>query len=156
MSIEKFMSKLEPVVGRLAWVDLTDAAAAKRWLEREVPMISPVVREIEAMFAKGIAEGWLCDREGGGAKFSRVAKPSPQHSNFSIDAVQLSGPGVWHKHTAGEIDLCFAASGKPKFDGFEPGWVVFAPGSEHIPTVSGGTMNILYFLPGGQLEWKRA
>ena len=43
--------------------------------------------------------------------------------------------------------------GEPTFDGHEPGWVVFPPGSHHIPTVEGGTMLFLYFMPGGAVVW---
>ncbi|RMG89073.1 MAG: DUF4863 family protein, partial [Candidatus Dadabacteria bacterium] len=35
------------------------------------------------------------------------------------------------------------------------GWVVFGEGSDHVPTVTGGTMLLLYFLPGGRIDWKR-
>ena len=79
----------------------------------------------------------------------------PTYHPPSIDAVRLSGPGVWHRHTSGEVDLCFASGDEPRFDGQAEGWVVFSPGSDHVPTVEGGTMDILYFIPGGQLQWKR-
>ncbi len=53
----------------------------------------------------------------------------------------------------GEINLMFRWSGEPVFDGCEPGWAVFPPGSEHVPGVTGGEMLILYLLPGGAVEW---
>jgi hypothetical protein len=31
--------------------------------------------------------------------------------------------------------------------------VVFPPDSAHVPTVTGGRMLIVYFLPGGAVEW---
>jgi hypothetical protein len=34
-----------------------------------------------------------------------------------------------------------------------PGWVVEAPGSQHVPTVAGGTMLIVYLLPQGRIEF---
>ena len=52
----------------------------------------------------------------------------------------------------GEFDLCFALSGAPTFDGHPPGWVVLPPNSWHVPTVAGGRMAILYFLPGGAFQ----
>ena len=54
------------------------------------------------------------------------------------------------------INLGFAMSGKPLFDGRPPGWVVFPPASHHIPTVTGGEMLIVYFVPGGQVVWDAA
>lgn len=155
MTLKLLRSKLDEVAEFLEGRDLEDADRAKAEIEARFPFASPGIQELRALFAAGVKEGWLCDREGGGAKFSRVAKPTDQMNQFSFDAVQLSGPGVWHRHLTGEVDLCFAVSGKPKFDGHGEGWVVFPPGSEHVPTVTGGMMNILYLIPGGQLEWKR-
>ena len=68
----------------------------------------------------------------------------------------MSSPGPMHAHPNGEIDLCFALDGEPTFDGHPPGWVVFRPGSKHIPTVVGGPMLILYLLPGGAIEFVKA
>ena len=70
-------------------------------------------------------------------------------SGYSVDFVWMEGPAAGHTHTKGEINLGFAMSGKPLFDGRPPGWVVFPPGSHHIPTVTGGEMLLVYFLPGG-------
>jgi hypothetical protein len=154
-SAASLVALLDPVLAHLAALKLTDPASAASALNAKYPAASKPMREIAALFARGVKDGWLCDREHAGTRFSRAAKPSPQTRNFSIDAVTLSGPGGWHRHTSGEIDLCFAADGEPTFDGHAPGWVVFAPGSDHVPTVEGGTMHILYFLPGGQVEWKR-
>ena len=33
------------------------------------------------------------------------------------------------------------------------GWVVESPGSEHVPTVEGGRMLIVYLLPEGAIEF---
>ena len=30
---------------------------------------------------------------------------------------------------------------------------IFAPDTAHVPTVTGGRMLIVYFLPGGEVEW---
>ena len=154
MSVEALIEKLSPLVEHLAGVDLSAPDKVAAELNSELPLASPQISEIGQLFAQGIKEGWLCDREAGGARFSRVAKPSEQTHNFSIDAVSMSGPGVWHRHTKGEIDLCFASSGNAKFDGQPEGWVVFGEGSEHVPTVTDGEMHILYFLPDGAVEWK--
>ena len=43
--------------------------------------------------------------------------------------------------------------GTPDFDGHGSGWAVYPSGSVHVPDVTGGTMLILYFLPGGEIEW---
>jgi hypothetical protein len=84
-----------------------------------------------------------------------VAKPGESTRGFAIDAVRLEGEGVWHRHTTGEVDLCFADGADARFDGFSEGWIVLGPGSEHVPATVGGAMNILYFIPGGALQWTR-
>lgn len=156
MSKEVLMEKLQPILAFLKGQDVSQADALQASLNEQFPVKGDAMQSVKQLFAQGVDEGWLCDREGGGAKFSRLAKPSDETTNHSIDAVRLAGPGIWHRHTNGEIDLCFASAGdQPLFDGHPEGWVVFAPGSDHVPTVSEGQMDILYFLPGGALEWKR-
>ena len=105
-------------------------------------------------FVAGVAEGWLCNRENAGIRFSRPVKPSPATQNLSVDAVvmdRVAGPK--HTHTNGEINLCFTEDGDAKFCGHAEGWVVFPRGSTHVPVVTDGRMLILYFLPGGAIEF---
>lgn len=155
-SNDSFVAAMNPLIEFLATLDLNDPESAMAQLNGRFPLAHELVQRLQAAFAEGVTAGWLCNREGGGARFSRVAKAGPASGGFSIDAVQLSGPGVWHRHTKGEIDLCFAAGGDaPTFENFPAGWVVFAPGSDHVPTVRDGTMNILYFLPDGAVEWQK-
>ncbi len=156
MSRETLIEALSPVLDELTALDPADTSAAQLHLNSALPLDDPRIQKIREAFEQGVEEGWLCDREGGNARFSRVAKPSPETRGFSIDAVRMSGPGVWHRHTAGEIELCFARNSGATFDGQPEGWVVYGPGTEHVPTVDGGEMDILYFLPGGQVEWKKS
>ena len=103
---------------------------------------------------EGVAEGWLCNREQGGVRFSRPVKPSPATHGYSVDAVvmdRVAGPK--HTHTNGEVNLCFTEDGAAEFCGHPEGWVVFPPGSTHVPRVDGGRMLILYFLPGGAIQF---
>jgi len=65
----------------------------------------------------------------------------------------MTEPGPGHAHPRGEVDLCMAIEGDPRFDGRKEGWTAYAPGSWHIPTVQGGRMAILYFLPGGEIRF---
>jgi len=154
MSVAEFTAAVAPILEFLGALPLDDAAAAEAQLRQRFPADGELVRGVGELFARGVAEGWLCDKGAGNAKFSRVAKSSDETNGYSVDAVRLAGPGVWHRHTTGEVDLCFCREGDARFDGKPEGWVVFAPGSDHVPTTSGGTMDIVYFLPGGQLAWK--
>ena len=65
----------------------------------------------------------------------------------------MDSPGPQHRHGNGEVDLCFTTRGDARFDGHAQGWVVYPPGSVHVPTVTQGEMLILYFLPGGAIEF---
>jgi hypothetical protein len=149
---ERFEELLQPIVEVLAELDPSDPDAAAR-LSRRFPMDSPVMSELATLFEQGVSEGWLCQRQGApGIRYSRVRKASGADA-MSVEAVRMECPGPGHTHPKGEFDLCFAASGEPTFDGRPPGWTVYAPGSWHVPSVTGGVMNILYFLPAGAIEF---
>jgi len=154
MSNQSLIDALAPVIGRLKTLDLGDAAAARQTLAAEFPPEGELMRRLQGLCEAGLREGWLCDRVAGDSRFSRVAK-ADLGQGYSIDAVKLGGDGVWHRHTKGEVNCMFALEGEPRFCGHPPGWAVFPPGSEHVPSVAGGTMMILYLLPGGAVEWKR-
>ena len=61
--------------------------------------------------------------------------------------------GPHHVHTQGEIGMIMPIDGAPRFDGIDLGWYVYAAGSDHWPTVAGGTAYVLYFLPDGAIEF---
>jgi hypothetical protein len=148
MSVEKLQEALKPVL-ELVRTTTPDAAA----LERAMPVGSPAMQALKKLVREGVEARWLCDRENAGVRFSRVMK-ADAGGGLSVDAVHMSGPGAGHTHPNGEIDLCFAVSGAPKFDGHAEGWTVYPPGSWHVPTVAGGAMDILYFLPGGAIRFE--
>lgn len=144
---DQLSQRLEPIRAFLAGLDL-GSSDARDQLEARFPAAGPAVREIAALLERGVAEGWLFERD---ARFASLRKAADAR-DVSIDAVRGSGPGRAHAHPNGEVDLCFAVDPGARFDGHEPGWVVYGPGSWHVPTVSGGAMTILFFLPGGAIE----
>lgn len=148
----ELLEALAPVLAVLKKVDVSDPGAQAA-LNAELPLSSPALRRVEALVAAGLADGWLCPREGGGLRYGRAAKATDATAQFSIDTVDMTAAGPGHLHPDGEIDLCFAIEGAPTFDGNPPGWTVYPPGSWHVPTVSGGRMGILYFLPGGAIRF---
>lgn len=149
---QKLIDALTPICRQIATLDLADTAAAEQALEAA---IDPAARqEIGALLGAAFEAGWLCPRSGGeGVFFGRLARPSEATFDQSIDVVEMEGPAAEHVHPAGEVSLCFARSGDPRFDGRGPGFVVLPPGSRHVPTVEGGRMLIVYFLPRGAVEW---
>jgi hypothetical protein len=143
---------LREIVPTLDGLDLAaeDAAAV---LAARHPPGSPGMERVRALAAVGIEEGWLVPREAGpNCRFGRLVKDM---GGYAVDCVLMSGEALGHRHPRGEVNLCLAWEGDPRFDGHAPGWVVYPPGSHHVPTVTGGTMLFLYFVPGGAVEWDR-
>jgi hypothetical protein len=138
--------------------DLEAAAGLAARLQASMPAEGPAARAVGAALRRGIDDGWLCDRGEPKARWSRVAKAGPDTRELSIDVVALEGPALGHRHPRGEVTLGFAfdpaSSALSRFDGHPPGWVVMPAGSSHVPTVSGPRMVLLYFLPGGAIEWQ--
>lgn len=145
------LTELEALLPTLRRADPADPAAAERVLSEAVPPAGLRASRLRALLACGVAQGWLLPKSGGpNVRFGRLAKDL---GGYSVDAVLMEGPAAEHTHPAGELNLGFAWSGAPTFDGRPPGWVVFPPASRHVPTVAGGSMLLLYFLPGGQVLW---
>ena len=159
MSKAVLLAALAPVLDVLAGLSEGSPAQGRATLEKLVPLSS--LTTLKALVRQGVAEGWLCDKvvpasaTTAEVRFSRVLKSSAP-SAVSVDAVHMSGAGAGHTHPGGEFDLCFAVQGDPRFDGNPEGWTVYAPGTWHVPTVTGGVMDILYFLPGGQIRFEAA
>jgi hypothetical protein len=109
----------------------------------------------EALLA-AVEDGVICDKGKDPVRYSRLAKPGDTAHDLSVDFVWMTGGGINHRHPKGEVNLCFSVEGDAKFDGQPAGWVVFAPDTAHVPTVTDGRMLIVYFLPGGEVEWINA
>ncbi|KAA3607501.1 MAG: DUF4863 family protein [Planctomycetota bacterium] len=146
-------SALQTLLQFAAELDLSKPAEARRALEERFPFDGEFVQGIHQSMRAGVAAGELCDQGADPVRYSRLFKAGEDSFGLSADAVLMSAPGPLHEHPDGEIDLCFAEDGDPKFDGQAPGWVVYGPGSKHVPTVEGGTMLILYLLPNGAIRF---
>jgi hypothetical protein len=158
---EELLELLAPILARVAQLDIgsyqskTDLRTLEATLEHEFPHAGEHVQAIGRAIEQGIAAGELANRGEPDARFSRVAKPSPETSGLSIDIVSMVGSGLEHTHPAGEITIGFPVepSSNCRFEGRAPGWVCLGPGSRHVPHVEGERMNLLYFLPSGAVEW---
>ena len=153
---------LKPIISRIAALkpqdctDVTTAAQLAQTLTAEFPFDSAQVQGIATAVRRGIAEGWLCDRGEPLSRYCRLAKATPATEDLSVDIVALQGPALAHTHTRGEVTMAFPGTEDGvlgRFDGHAPGWVVAHAGSSHTPTVTGPTMHLLYFLPGGKVQW---
>jgi hypothetical protein len=161
----ELLALLDPILARLASLELAACATPAQiqvieaTLEREFPHAGPHVQAVGDLIARGISAGTFADRGQDDARFSRVAKPSAATHGLSIDIVSMIGAGLEHTHPAGEVTIGFPADPTQtharacQFESRRPDWVFLGPGSRHVPRVDGGRMNLLYFLPGGAVEW---
>lgn len=149
------LDKFQPLIDAARGVDLSDPSTAREQLNARLDPSSPAGERVSAGLKELLDQGKVADRGEHPVKYSRPAKASDATSGFSIDVVDMSGPGPKHAHPNGEINWCIALEGDPTFDGEPPGWVVEPPASEHVPTVAGGRMLIVYLLPEGAIEFAR-
>ncbi|WP_332613181.1 DUF4863 family protein [Achromobacter sp. ESBL13] len=125
-------------------------------LNREAGPASALYQQIFAACQQGVADGWMCNREGGGIRYGRVIKPADDLGGCSVDVVDMDDlAGPHHAHPNGEIDLIMPLTADARFDGHGAGWLVYGPGSAHSPTVTQGRALVLYLLPGGAIEFTR-
>jgi len=131
--------------------------ALEQDLNQRFPPESALFRSLSGACREGIAAGWMCNREAGGIKYGRVVKPTETTHGFSVDVVEMDNiAGPYHRHPNGEIDMIMPLTGSSAFDGRSGGWLVYAPGSAHSPTVTGGKALVLYLLPQGAIEFTDA
>jgi len=151
-AIEEARGALQRIAGFVAELDLANPDEAKARLDVALPL--KALDDVRAIVLKANAEGTLTPNASPeGIRFGRVAKATTDSFDHAIDAVDIEGIGAEHTHPRGEVSLCFATAGDPRFDGWPEGWVVKPPGSHHAPTVTGGRMVIVYYLPGGAMKW---
>jgi len=147
---KEFLEAIAPMLQFI--LPLSPDQEGKARLEKRFPIEGQEMQDLKSMVRRGVEEGWLCNKEHGGIRFSRPVKAT-EDMPLSVDAVSMDKPGPGHTHPGGEFDLCFAVSGTPLFDGEPEGWTVYEAGSWHVPTVTEGKMDILYFLPKGAIEF---
>ncbi len=154
MSPTEFREQIKQLTTQLANRPLDSDLDA--WLNAEYGAESESYRQLEQACITGVAEGWLCEREGGGIRYGRIFKPADDLHGFSVDVVDMKDiAGPHHAHPNGEIDLIMPLDDDARFDSRPAGWLVCPPGSAHRPTVSGGRALVLYLLPQGSIEFTR-
>ena len=152
MSPDQFRTQIRSITSHLSGRTLDSDLDA--WLNAQWGPDSQTFRDLAESCRVGVAEGWLCNREGGGIRYGRIFKPADDLHGFSVDVVDMSDiAGPHHRHPLGEIDLVMPIDDGALFDGRPAGWVVLPPDSAHRPTVSKGRALVLYLLPQGQIEF---
>lgn len=155
MSQDEFARLMASITARIEGRPLD--AALEALLNSTLPAGGPVVRSVFDACRDGIAAGWMCSREHAGIRYGRVVKPGPATHGYSVDVVEMDDiAGGHHKHPNGEIDLIMPIDDAAAFDGRGAGWLVYGPGTAHVPTVTGGKAWVLYLLPQGAIEFTKA
>ncbi len=155
MSQASFRAALSELAAELAGRPLDDTLDA--WLNLHHGADSPTFSRLAESIRTGVAEGWLCQREGGGIRYGRIFKAADDLAGCSVDVVDMTDiVGPHHRHPHGEIDLIVPVDAGATFDGRGAGWCVYGPGSAHRPTVAGGRAFVLYLLPQGAIEFTGA
>lgn len=155
MSQDDFAGLMAPITARVAGRPLDQGLEAD--LNRTFPAGGDVYRSIVDACHAGIAAGWMCSRERGGLRFGRVIAPGAATHGFSVDVVAMdNNAGGHHRHPYGEIDLIMPIDEDARFDGRGAGWLLYEPGTAHVPTTTGGRALVLYLLPNGAIEFTKA
>lgn len=157
MNVEAFQSLLRPVVemvaDRVAQNGAVDADLEQR-LTLDFPPDSSFFTRVEAACHQAIDEGWMCFEGDEGRRTGRIVEASEETRDLSIDVVDLTDiRGPHHSHPNGEVLMIMPQDESARFDAHGRGWLVYAPGTGHRPTVRGGRALVLYLLPGGKIEW---
>lgn len=147
------LNTFKPLLDAAQGIDMLQPAAAQRELEKRFDPHGAAAANLVAELKTLLDSGAIANRGELPVRWSRVAKSSDATLGFSIDVVLMNGAGPRHAHPLGELNYCVALDGTPRFDGEPPGWVVLPPASSHVPTVTGGTMLIVYLLPEGRIEF---
>ena len=154
MSQDEFAQLMASITAGIAGRPLDAKLEAD--LNRTLPSDGAVVRSVVDACRDGIAAGWMCSREHGGIRYGRVVKPGPATDGYSVDVVEMDDvAGGHHRHPNGEIDLIMPIDATAAFDGRGAGWLVYEPGTAHVPTVTGGKAWVLYLLPQGAIEFTK-
>ena len=156
MSQTEFQQRISALTAQIAGRPLD--AALDAWLNAEHGPASATYTGLMRACRDGVAEGWLCNREGGGIRYGRIFKAAPELHGFSVDVVDMQDiEGPHHTHPNGEVDLIMPMDGHDGaiFNGRPAGWLVCEPGSAHHPTVAGGRALVLYLLPDGRIDFTR-
>ena len=144
-----------PLIDACRGVNLADRAAAEVELTRRFDPAGGAADELRSQLMDLLDAGEIAQNGELPVKWGRAAKAAPDTSDFSIDVVVMNGAGPRHTHPNGEFDYCIPLEGTPTFEGCPKGWVALPPGSVHVPAVEGGTMLIVYLLPGGAIEFHK-
>ncbi len=152
MSVEEFSELMAPILAAVAGQPVD--AGLEKDLAARFPGDGETFAAIEAACLEAIEAGWMCDQGEGNRRFGRVIEPGQGTGDLSVDVVDMTDLRGGHQtHPSGEILMIMPQDEGARFDRRGRGWLVYAPGTGHRPSVEGGRALVLYLLPGGRIEW---
>jgi 2-hydroxylaminobenzoate mutase len=113
-------------------------------------------QEMKQLLRSGIDENWACYQVIDGADYrrGRLGVTADGVHDFVIESARLKDvKGKYHKHPQGEINMIQPLDPQSRFCDTGEGWKVFAPGTSHYPTVTGGACTFIFLLPKGEIEY---
>src|SRR5690349_2799518 len=113
-----------PLIDAALGLDLARPDAARAELARRFDPHGPRAAETNRALVALLDAKKIAERGEPPVRWGRVSKATPETSDFSIDVVDMNGPGPHHAHPNGEVNWCVALEGDPRFDGQPAGWVV--------------------------------
>ena len=148
----KLLGILAPVTSEISGVSW-DSELMER-LNHQFSPESDLFRALTDCCQDGIESGWMGLQGEEKRKGARVIEAGTETNGMSIDVVQLVDfTGPHHRHPNGEVCAIMTAGPDDTFDDQPEGWAVYPPGSEHWPAGKGGRVRVLFFLPGGEIEY---
>ena len=125
-------------------------------LNRDFGPHTQVFQEIKTLLRVGITEEWACYKLIDGPDYcrGRLGEVSDGVHDFIIESARLKDvKGNFHTHPLGEVNMIQPLDTGAQFCGAGEGWKVFAPGTSHYPTVTGGACTFVFLLPKGAIEY---
>lgn len=87
MSVVEFKEQIAKLTAQLVGRPLD--VELDHWLNLEHGIGSITYEQLKVSCQTGVSEGWLCDREGGGIRYGRIFKSTPELHGFSVDVVNM-------------------------------------------------------------------
>jgi len=151
----ELVARLEQLVAFIGDSPL-DAALEDR-LNRHFGPRTREFQDMTRLLRAGIEEGWACYAEIDGADYrrGRLGTAGDGVHDFVIESARLKDvKGNHHRHPLGEINMIQPLDPASRFCGSGEGWKVFAAGTSHYPTVTGGACTFIFLLPKGEIEYR--
>ena len=89
-----------PLLEAASGLDLSDPGAARAELERRFPSGGEEAEALRARLLEWLARGEICERGELPMRWGRISKAVPESLDFTIDIVEMNGPGPRHRHPA--------------------------------------------------------